>query len=113
MHRDSFCEHLLDDLLPALCAREPRIQSLSLQARDSDARARSPSPGCTGRAPFDAMVSISCSRANASTDAVDRSLRGPLEARLEQASSRIAAYACEETLYTDYGQNRHAAARSW
>jgi hypothetical protein len=102
--RDSFCDRLLSELLPELLASEPAIQTLSLQARDSDARVRSPSPGCTGRAPFDAMLSLQVSSLR---------LRGSVEARLETACTKIAGYRCDETLYTDYGQNRHADPRSW
>jgi len=100
--RDAFCERLLDDL-PRKAARLG-ARSVVLQARDSDARVRSPAPGSTGRAPFDAMLSLCLD---------DVGARGRFELALEARSARVHGYLAEETLYTDYGGNRHARPRDW
>jgi hypothetical protein len=101
-HRDLFCESLLDDLVPL--AKKHAARSVVLQARDSDARVRSPSPGYTGRKPFDAMLSLVVD---------DLRTRGALEMELEARCSTLHGYLAEETLYTDYGGNRHSGPRSW
>lgn len=99
---DSFCESLLDALLPL--AKALGARSAALHSRDGDARVRTPSAGCTGRAPFDAMLSLCVETLH---------LRGALEAKLEARCSRIYGYLAEETLYTDYGGNRHSDPRTW
>ena len=101
-HADPFCDSLLDDMLPL--AEQLGVRAAVLHNRDGDARVRTPSEGCTGRAPFDALLSLTVDQLH---------LRGALESRLEARSSRIAGYLAEETLYTDYGGNRHGSARTW
>ncbi|MFT3921594.1 MAG: hypothetical protein QM778_03575 [Myxococcales bacterium] len=101
-HRDGFCERLLDEL-PKL-ARNLGAHRLTLQCRDSDARVRSPSTGCTGRAPFDALLSLTLD---------DPRKQSQLELALEARADRVHGYAVDEMLYTDYGGNRHARARDW
>jgi hypothetical protein len=76
-----------------------------IHARDSEARGvRSPSPGCTGREPFDALVSLWLD---------DLSLRPKLERVLSLHCGALIGYQVEETIYTDYGENRYSAPRDW
>lgn len=102
-HPDALLDTLLDAGADKL--RKAGVRALVVHARDSEARAvRSPSPGCTGRKPFDAMVSIWLD---------DASLRPKVERLLEDLCGELVGFQVEETVYTEYGENRHASARSW
>src|SRR4051794_11403174 len=85
-HPDVFCERLLDDLRPL--SRRFGVRTAVLHTRDSDARVRSPSPGCTGRAPFDAMLSLTVP---------DLRTRGGIETVLEASAAQVHGYLAEET----------------
>lgn len=79
-------------------------RGITLYASDSDADVPSPSPGMTGQKPFDAELSIWLD---------DHAQRFVFERELARCSERVATYLVTESLYTEYGQNRHAARRSW
>jgi hypothetical protein len=97
-HRD----RMLDQCAPALLAEG--ALGLTLHARDSDAKVASPSPGMTGRPPFSALISLWLD---------DADERAAYERILLDHSPRIAGYLVTESLYTDYGDNRHGRARDW
>ena len=95
-------KRLLDEVAPRLL--ELGARSLSMNIDDSDAAVRAPVSAPEGEVPISATVSIWL-------DCHD--FRAPFEAVLASASERLAGYLVTESLYTDYGQNEFAPARSW
>lgn len=100
--RDDFRDRLLDLCTPGFLRQG--VRGMTLYAKDSDAEVRSPSAGMTGRRPFDAELCLWLD---------DHAARDAFERELSRCSERFAAYLVTESLYTEYGQNRHAARRSW
>jgi hypothetical protein len=99
---DDYRDRLIELCTPGFVKLGAR--GMTLYASDSDAQVRSPATGMTGRRPFDAELSLWLN---------DHAARAPFERELMRRSERIAAYLVTESLYTDYGQNRHAARRNW
>ncbi len=100
--RDDHRDRLID-----LCASDFRrlgARGMTLYAKDSDAQVASPSAGMTGRRPFDAELSLWLD---------DHAARESFERGLARCSERFAGYLVTESLYTEYGQNRHAPRRHW
>jgi hypothetical protein len=97
----------LRDTLLRTCA--PRLLEagavqLAMNIADPESRMRSPSPALTFDRPIVAEVS-------AWVEGLER--RPALAECLEAAGFRIAGYLVRETVYTDYGDNRHARPRDW
>jgi hypothetical protein len=101
-HPDALLDALLDVAATELVQNGAR--GMAVHARDSEARVRSPSPGFTGRKAFDAMVSLWFD---------DDDARYACERILRQHCARLAGYRVDESVYTDYGENRHGAPRDW
>lgn len=93
---------LMHDAVPELLALEPR--GLTLYANDADADVPAPVPWPADELPLVADVGIWL-------DCYQR--RGRVEEILAGVGARIAGYLVSESLYTDYGGNRHAASRDW
>jgi hypothetical protein len=87
---------------PALLALEPR--GLSIQVDDADADVPVPLPPPADEPQPFLLVSIWLDRYDD---------RAPYEAVLADVSSKFAGYLVTESLYTDYGGNRHAPPRDW
>jgi hypothetical protein len=79
-------------------------EGLVLYCRDSGSRVRPPSPWLRREEPYCALVDVW---------AGDRKTAGKVESILKQAGYRTAAYQVEESVYTEYGGNRHSQSRSW
>ncbi len=92
----------VDDLGGRLLALAPR--ALQIDVDDGDAQVPSTVPVPDDELPLRAYVSLWL-------DAHDR--RDPFEAAMTSAGVRRAGYLVTESLYCDYGGNRHSAARDW
>ena len=97
----------LRDTLLHTCA--PRLLAagavqLAMHIADPESRMRSPSPTITRDRPISAQVSAWVE---------DVARRAGLEEALTAAGFRVAGYLVRETVYTDYGDNRHASPRDW
>jgi hypothetical protein len=92
----------LDDLAPQLLALSPRGLQMDLDDDAADVPSLVAVPG--DELPVRALVSIWL-------DAHDT--RAPFEEVLATAGVRRAGYLVTESLYRDYGDNEHAAARNW
>lgn len=77
---------------------------LSMNIADPESKLRSPNPQLTLERP-------ACAAVSAWVEDVD--VEGDLERCFTAAGFRAAGYMVDETLYTDYGDNAHAAPRSW
>jgi hypothetical protein len=99
---DEIRDHLLAACAPRLI--ELGATGLSMNFNDSAASAPSPVELPAGEQPLAAEVSLWL-------ECLDD--RGPYEAALAAAACRAAGYLVTESLYTDYGDNRHGAPRSW
>jgi hypothetical protein len=99
---DAYADRLLDVCAPQLLARGAR--GLTLHVADSDAAVAPPSRGLTCRPPPAAQLSLWL----ASDDA-----RAAYEALLASHARRHVGYLVEESIYRDYGDNRHARRRDW
>jgi len=97
-HRDRMIDTCADALIAA------GALGLSMNLKDSDADVASPSPGMTGREPFTAQVSLWLD---------NHDDRQGYEAILARHTQRQIGYLVTESLYTDYGENRHARKRTW
>ncbi len=97
-HRDV----LLERCVPRFRAWGAR--GIGLNVKDSEARVSSPAKGMTGRVPFSAELSLWLDT---------HEQREPYERELREVCRDIAGYLVTESLYTDYGQNRHARPRDW
>jgi hypothetical protein len=92
----------LDDIAPQLL--DLGVQRLQIDLDDDGAEAASMVPVPDDELPVRACVSLWL-------DAHDT--RAPIEAVLAPAGIRRAGYLVTESLYRDYGDNEHAAKRSW
>lgn len=97
----------LRDTLLQTCA--PRLLAagavqLAMHIADPESKMRSPSPDLKRAPPIAAQVSAWVE---------DPARRAGLEAVLTTAGFQLAGYLVRETVYTDYGDNRHAAPRDW
>jgi len=93
---------MIDPCADALLACGAR--GLAINVKDSDAAVSSPSPGMTGREPISALVSLWL-------DSLTE--RKEYESILDRYVANKVGYLATESLYTEYGENRHAMARSW
>ena len=100
--RDAIRDQLLGDCVPRILALEPR--ALALNVDDSDSDVPPPVPWPADELPLAAELSLWL-------DCYDR--RGPFEEILAEVGQRRAGYLVTESLYTDYGGNRHAKSRDW
>jgi hypothetical protein len=100
--RDALRCRLLDDCAPQLRRLGPR--GLSLVVDDAESDVPAPVPWPADEFPLCAAVSVWL-------DCYDR--RGPLEEVLLKQGERVHGYLVSESLYTDYGGNRHAKPRDW
>ncbi len=99
---DRMRRQLLEEVGPGLLERG--VRGLSVNVDDSDSTAPAPMPWPAGETPLAAQVSLWL-------DCYDR--RGPCEELLAGVGGRLAGYLVSESLYSDYGSNRHAAPRDW
>jgi hypothetical protein len=93
---------LLREVAPQLL--EVGAVQLTLDIADPESKMRSPNPQLTLERPICAAASIWVE---------DVATEGDLERCFTARGFRTAGYLVDETLYTDYGENRHAAARDW
>lgn len=94
---------LLEHCAPRLLELDP--QGLLIFVADEFADMKSPSPRLPiGKPPFVAQVNLWLA---------SPSQREAFEALLRQAGFRFDGYRVDEWLYTDYGDNQHAARRNW
>ena len=93
---------LIDEVAPRLLALDP-IQ-LWVQVDDEDADVPVPLPAPEGEHLPMGVVSIWLARYDD---------RGPYEEILRAHCHRIAGYLALESMYTDYGGNRHSGPRDW
>jgi hypothetical protein len=96
--RDTLLRLCAPKLLDAGAAR------LSMGIADPESRVRSPAPPRLFERPACALVNLWIEEGKA---------RDLFEEILRSAGFRIAGYLVEESVYTDYGGNRHAAPRDW
>ncbi len=99
---DSHRDRLVDACAEALI--DAGACGLSMNIKDSDADVTSPSPGMTGRKPFTAQISLWLDNHD------DRKAHETILAHFTQ---RYVGYLVTESLYTDYGENRHSGTRDW
>jgi hypothetical protein len=99
---DRIARKLLDDCAPELLALGPR--GLSINIDDSDSDVPPPLPWPEDELPLVAEVSVWL-------DCHDR--RAPHEEILAGVGERMDGYLVTESLYTDYGGNRHSGLRTW
>jgi hypothetical protein len=95
-------KRFLDEVAPALLALDPYALQMDLDDESAQMPSMVPVPG--DELPVRACVSIW-------VDAHDG--RAPYEELLRRAAVRIGGYLVTESLYRDYGGNRHAPARDW
>ncbi len=91
-----------DAIVPKLLALRPA--GLSMQVDDADAQVPVPMPPPDDEPQPFLLVSIWLDRYDD---------RAPFEAVLNESCAEIAGYLVTESMYTDYGGNRHAEPRSW
>ena len=89
-------------IVPKLLALRPR--GLSIQVDDADANVPVPMPPPEDEPQPFLLVSIWLDRYDD---------RAPFEAVLRAESDHIAGYLVTESMYTDYGGNRHGSPRDW
>ncbi len=99
---DAIRDQLLGDCVPRILALEPR--ALTLNVDDSESDVPTPVPWPADELPLAAELSLWL-------DCYDR--RGPFEEILAEVGQRQAGYLVTESVYTDYGGNRHAKPRDW
>lgn len=99
---DALRAALLDDVSPRLLAAGAR--ALSFNVQDADAAVASPVPTPEDEEPLVAEVCLW-------VDIHDR--RAPFESILEELGLTMAGYLVTESLFTDYGGNRHGKPRDW
>jgi hypothetical protein len=99
---DDVRSQMIDEVGPRLLALSPH--GLQIDVDDADAQVPSMVPVPDDELPVRACVSLWL-------DAHD--FREPYEAVLRAAGVRRAGYLVTESLYTDYGGNRHAPERDW
>ncbi len=99
---DAIRDQLLGDCVPRILELGPRALTLNVDDADSDVAA--PVPWPADELPLAAELSLWL-------DCYDR--RDPFEAILSEVGQRRAGYLVTESLYTDYGGNRHAKPRDW
>ncbi len=95
-------KRFLDDVAPALLALQPHALQIDLDDEHAQMPSMVPVPG--DELPVRACVSIW-------VDAHDT--RAAYEELLRPAAVRIGGYLVTESLYRDYGDNRHAGPRDW
>lgn len=93
---------LLDEVVPALRAAGAPASSVLVADEDADVRPPSPFPQA-GPDPI-ALVNVPAGDDDASDRAVEA---------LRAAGLEVAGYLVDESVYTDYGGNRHAGPRDW
>ena len=93
---------LLEECAPELIRRG--AMKLSMNIDDSDSEVPPPLPPPAGEASLSAEISLWL-------ECLDE--RGPFEQVLAAANARMAGYLVTESLYTDYGGNRHSGPRTW
>ena len=93
---------LLEQCAPELIRRG--ALKLSMNIDDSDSEVPPPLPPPAGETTLSAEVSLWL-------ECLDE--RGPFEQVLKAANARMAGYLVTESLYTDYGGNRHSGPRTW
>lgn len=93
---------LIDEVAPRLLALDPL--QLWIQVDDADADVPVPLPAPEGEHLPMGVVSIWLPRYDD---------RGPFEEVLSNHCARIAGYLALESMYTDYGGNRHSEPRTW
>jgi hypothetical protein len=96
-------QRLRDDIAPALLALGPERLSMNLDDADADVPPPVPDPPAGARR-LSAEVCLWL-------DCYDR--RAPFEEILGSLPAELAGYLVCESLYRDYGGNRHARARDW
>ena len=99
---DDVRAQFLDDLAPRLLALQPRGLQIDLDDDHAQVASMVPVPG--DELPVRACVSLW-------VDAHDD--RAPFADILREAGERRAGYLVTESMYRDYGDNEHAAARDW
>ena len=92
---------LLRELAPRLLASG--AAKLSMYIVDQDSNVKSPSPFHPGER--------MCAEVAVWLDSAEQ--RAPHEEALQSAGFRFAGYLVEETIYTEYGGNRHSGPRNW
>ncbi len=93
---------LLEECAPELIRRG--AVKLSMNIDDSDSEVPPPLPAPAGEPSLSAEISLWL-------ECLDE--RGPFEQVLKAANARMAGYLVTESLYTDYGGNRHSGPRTW
>ncbi len=99
---DALREQLLGDCASLLLERG--AAGLEIDVDDADADVKPPMPWPADELPLRASVSLWL-------DCYDR--RGPFEEILEEVGERRAGYLVSESMYTEYGGNRHSGPRGW
>lgn len=99
---DALRERLLGECAPELLRRG--ASGLEIDVDDAEADVRTPMPWPADELPLRAAVSLW-------VDCYDR--RGPFEEVLADVGERRAGYLVSESMYTEYGGNRHAPPRDW
>ena len=95
------------DRLLGVCERQIvplGAAGVTLFVSDWESRVGSPSRGCTGRRPFTCMLNLWLESV---------SERVAHERLLAEHTQRFAGYRVTESIYTDWGENRHASPRAW
>ncbi len=93
---------LLHDIAPKLIGGG--AVRLSMDISDPESRMRSPAPKLYKDRPIGALINIWLE---------DLGVRNRIEDILRYAGFRIAGYLVEESVYRDYGGNRHSGPRDW
>lgn len=93
---------LLEQVAPQLLALEP--DGLQINIADEFATTPSPAPKPLGTTPFSAQVNLWLPHDQEGVAYADI---------LREAGFRLAGYAVDEWLYTDYGENPHSGPRDW
>jgi len=93
---------LLHEIAPLLIRAGAR--RLSMDISDPESTMRSPAPKLYRGSPICGLVNIWVP---------DTALKSRMEEALSGAGFRFAGYLVEESVYTDYGGNRHAGPRDW
>ena len=92
---------LLQEVAPRLLASG--AMKLTLYIVDQDSKVKSPAPFHPGER--------MCAEVALSLDSAEQ--RAPHEEALRSAGFRFAGYLVDETVYTEYGGNRHSGPRNW
>jgi hypothetical protein len=100
--RDAYADGLLEAAERTLLRHGPL--GLALHVSDHESRVPSPSPGMTCRPPFSAMLSLWLD---------DAAPRAPYDTFSQAHAEHSVGYCVSESVYTDWGENRHAAKRAW